>query len=146
MFGFLKRKEKKDPRDIEQVIFDIAEHHRDVDFHLLYKMMAGRDIFVGINQESLPTSIEPGVRYITQASDRIAMKFISIPNHGDWSSAATLRTHPSLAGSYVEMEWLEFLKMTLKLPALQGAALQGKTSWLAFDKERIAYILSKSGA
>ena len=146
MFAFLKRQEKKDPRDIEQLIFDIAEHQRDADFHLLYKLMAGREVFVGINRASLPTSIEPGIPDTTQASDRLEMKTVSIPNHGAWSSAATLPSHSSLAGSYVGMQWLDFLKMTQKVPELRGAALQGKTSWVAFDKERIAYVLAESGA
>ncbi|WOB06888.1 hypothetical protein [Piscinibacter gummiphilus] len=146
MFAFLKRQEKIDRRDIEQLIFDIAEHQREADFHLLYKLMAGREVFVGINRASLPTSIEPGVPYTTQASDRLEMKTVSIPNHGAWSSAATLASHPLLAGSYVGMQWFDFLRMTRKVPELRGAALQGKTSWVAFDKERIAYVLAQSGA
>jgi hypothetical protein len=146
MFTFLKKQGKKDSRDIEQLIFDIAEHQRDADFHLLYKLMAGREVFVGINKTSLPASITPGVPYKTQPSDRLEMKTVSIPNHGAWSSAATLATHPSLGNSYVGMQWLDFLEMTQKVPELRGAALQGRTSWVAFDKERIAYILARTDA
>jgi hypothetical protein len=146
VFAFLKRRKEKDPRNIEQLIYDIAEHQRDADFHLIYKLMVGQEVFVAINRASLPTSVEPGVPYTTQASDRLEMKTLSIPNHGTWSSAATFDSHPSLAGSYVGMQWLEFLKMTQKVPELRGAALQGKTSWVAFDKERIAYVLANTDA
>lgn len=146
MFAFLKRLRGKDSRDIEHLIYDIAEHQRDADFHLLYKLMVGREVFVAINEASLPASIEIGVPYTTQASDRIEMNTASIPNHGAWSSAATLASHPALGGSYVGMQWFEFLAMTQKVQKLRGAVLQGKTSWIAFDKERIAYVLAKTGA
>ena len=74
MFAFLKRRKEKDPRNIEQLIYDIAEHQRDADFHLFYKLMVGRQVFVAINRASLPTSVEPEVPYTTQASDRLEMK------------------------------------------------------------------------
>ena len=146
VFAFLKRRKERDPRSIEQLIYDIAEHQRDADFRLLYKLMVGREVFVAINRASLPTSVEPGVPYTTQASDRLEMKTISIPNHGSWSSAATLDSHASLAGPYVGMQWFEFLTMTQKVPELRGAALQGKTSWIALDKERIAHVLANTDA
>ncbi|CAN7706943.1 hypothetical protein LJR066_005757 [Acidovorax sp. LjRoot66] len=146
MFAFLKKPQKKDARDVGQLIFDIAEHQRDADFHLLYQRMSGREVFVGIDRTSLPASIEAGAPYTTQASDRLRMQSVSIPHHGAWSSAAILASHPSLAGAHVGMQWLDFLKMTQRLPELRGAVLQGKASWVAFDKERIAYVLAKSGA
>jgi hypothetical protein len=144
VFSFLKQKRKKDPRDLEQVIYDIAEHQRDTDFHLLYKLMSDREVYVGIDPASLPSSAMPGIPYQTQAADRLVMKTVTIPSHGAWSSAATLPSHPSLAGGYVGMRWSEFLEMTLKVVELQGAMLQGKTSWVAFDKARIAYVLSNA--
>lgn len=146
MFGFLKKKRQKDPRNLEQLIFEIAEHRRDEDFHLLYELMIGREVFIGIDLASLPESIAPGVRYTTQATDRVKVKLVTIPDHGEWSSAATQASHPSLVGGYAGMQWIEFLEMTLKVPHLQGAMLQGATSWIAFDKERIGYILEKVGA
>ncbi|WP_143226744.1 hypothetical protein [Acidovorax sp. 62] len=146
MFAFLRKTGKKDPHDLEQLIFDIAEHKRDSDFHHLYKMMVGRDVFAGIDPTSIPSFAKPGISYTTQASDRLVMKSVTIPSNGTWSSAATLPSHPSLKDGYVGMPWVDFLKMTLKLAELQGAMLQGKTSWIAFDKQRIAYVLSKADA
>lgn len=146
MFGFLKKQKEKEPHDIEQVIFDIAEHQRNTDYHLLYKLMVDREVFIGIHQALLPALVEPGVPYTTHGSDRVEMKTISIPNDGAWSSAATLASHSSIAGAYVGMQWLEFLKMTQRIPELRGAVLQGKSSWVALDKERIAYVLAKTGA
>jgi hypothetical protein len=143
VFSFLK---KKDNRDIEQVIFDIAEHQRDTDFHLLYKLMRNKEVFVGINKASIPSGARPGAPYVTKESDQLEMKSVIIPNNGSWSSAATLSSHPTLSGSYAGMQWFDFLEMTLKVTELRGAVLQGKTSWIAFDKKRIAYVLANSGA
>jgi hypothetical protein len=145
LFSFFKRPKKPDPRDLEQLIFDIAEHQRDADFHLLYERMVGREVFMPIDRSSLPASIEPGVSYTTTASDRIMMKSVPMPNHGQWATAATLASHSSLAASYVGIQWINFLKMTLQVPELQGALLQGRTSWVGFDRERISYVLARSG-
>jgi hypothetical protein len=143
MFGFLKKKKASPVRDVEQLIFDIAEYKRDEDFHLLYELMIGREVFIGIDPASLPGSLQPGIPYTTQVADQLKMKFITIPDHGDWSSAATSASHSALVAGYAGMQWFAFLEMTLNVPQLQGAVLQGQSSWIAFDKERIRYILSK---
>ncbi len=146
MFAFLKRRKGRDLRDLEQVIFDVAEHQRDSDFHLLYALLSGREVYVPVVNASLPVSAAPGVPFVTRASDRVAFRTVSLPKIGVWAPAATLSSHPMLSSSYVGMQWLEFLRMTGKVAEVRGAALQGKSSWVALDKQRIAYVLSKAGA
>jgi hypothetical protein len=45
------------------------------------------------------------------------------------------------------MDWLDFLNMVTKLePSSTGALLQGKTSWIAFSRKHVRYILEFAAA
>jgi hypothetical protein len=144
MFSFLTKRAKKDSRDLEQVIFDIAEHNREADLHLFYRLMSTREVYLPVDEASLPTASEPGVPYTTQDTDEVKVYTVSIPNNGSWIAAATQTSHPLLAGGCLRMTWLGFLKMALEGAEVRGALIQGKTSWIALDKERITYVLSYS--
>ncbi len=144
MFSFLTKRAKKDSRDLEQVIFDIAEHKRDADLELFYRLMSTREVYLPVDKASLPTAAEPGVPYTTRDTDQVLIKSVSIPNNGEWVSAATQTSHPLLAGGYIGMPWLEFLKIAQQMVGARGALIQGKTSYIALDKEHIAYVLGYS--
>lgn len=144
MLSFLKRRTKKDSRDIEQVIFDIAEHNREADFVLFYRLMSTREVYVPVERASLPSAAEAGLPYTTQAADELKVKTASIPDNGDWIPAATQASHPVLEGSCVGMRWLEFLKTAREGAGVRGALIQGQTSWIALDKEHISHILGYS--
>ncbi len=142
MFSFLTKRAKKDPRDLEQVISDVAEHNRDADFHLFYRLMSIREVYLPVDTMSLRTAVEPGVPYTLQEPDELNVGTVSIPGNGSWLSAATQTSHPLLAGGYVGMTWLGFLKMAQEGAEVRGVLIQGQTSRIALGKERIAYVLS----
>lgn len=144
MFSFLTKRAKKDSRDLEQVIFDFAEHKRDADLELFYRLMSAREVYIPIDKASLPAAVEPGVPSTTQDTDQMLIKSVSIPNNGEWVSAATQTSHPLLEGGYVGMQWLEFLKMAHQIAGARGALIQGKTSCIGLYKEQIAHVLDNS--
>ena len=144
MFSFLTKRAKKTPRDLEQVIFDIAEYKRDEDLHLFYRLMSAREVYVPVDSTTLPAAAEPGVPYMTRPSDQLRVATVSMPDGAEWVSAATQTSHPLLADGYVGMPWLGFLEMAQKSADVQGALIQGTTSYIALDKERIAYVLRYS--
>lgn len=147
MFNFLKSKKAHDHRDLEQLIFDVAEHQSDKDFHLLYKLMVNRTVFVPAETSTIPASAVPGEKYLTKRGDRISMRYVAGPNNLLFVPAATQEILPILKDGYLGMEWFDYLNMVLKLDeSFYGALLQGKTSWVAFDRERIRYILGHSSA
>jgi len=147
MFDLFKKKNLPDPRDLEQLIFDVAEHQSDKDFHLLYKVMANRHVFVPADTNTIPADAAPGEKYTTKFGDRVSMRYVTGPNNLLLVPAATQESAPILKDGYLGMDWFDFLRMVLKLDqTFYGALLQGKTSWVAFDRERIRYILAKSGA
>jgi hypothetical protein len=144
VFSFLTKRAKKDSRDLEQVIFDYAEHKRDADLELFYRLMSAREVYLPVDKASLPAAAEPGVPYTTRDTDQVLIKSVSIPNNGEWVFAATHTHQPLLEGGYVGMPWLEFLKMAQQIAGAQGALIQGKTSYIALYKEHIAHVLGNS--
>lgn len=144
MFSIFKKKPApSDPRDLEQLIFDVAEHQRGADFELLYRRMADRHVYVPIDPASLPAAAAEGERYQTQRGDRLKMRIVTGPNGEVMIACATCEDSSMLKDGFVGMEWRDFLQMVSKLDAsCYGTLLQGQTSWVAFDRERIGYILS----
>ncbi|PTT23134.1 hypothetical protein DBR12_02345 [Acidovorax sp. HMWF029] len=142
MFSFLNRKPKPDKRDLEQVIFDYAEHKRNEDLQLICRLMVAREVFVPIDRGSMPAAAQPGVPYVLGDEDRVLMRKVTIPNNGEWASAATQPTHALLSNGYAGMTWIGFLKMTQKVAEIRGALLQGTQSWIAMDKKLVANVLS----
>jgi hypothetical protein len=141
MFSFF-RKDKPDARDLEQVIFDVAEHQRDDDFHLLYRLMASRRVFVPFVASSFPSHARPGEKYVVTAGDSVQMRTVSGQGGTVLVAAATRDDAPLLKGGYGEMQWRDFLEMASKMDeSCYGALLQCWTSWIGFDRERIKYIL-----
>ncbi len=58
--------------DIDQLIFDIAEHRRGKDYDAFCKLIKGRVFFCQVEPDSM-TGIPKGVTYRTQASDAIKL-------------------------------------------------------------------------
>ena len=143
MFSFLRRLKNRPVRDLEQVIFDIAERQLDEDFRVLYQLMSGREVFVPADPTSFPSNALPGQKYVTTSSDAIRMSTVQGPNGWNLAVAATSRNSGVLRGGHVEMQWTDFLTMVTKLDnSIHGALLQGTTSWIAFDRQRIHHVLS----
>lgn len=141
MFSFLKRKQQP-PRDLEHVIYDIAEKQLDADFRVLYSLMRDRQVFVPTDLATVPLVAQPGQSYTTTANDRVEVRTMNGPSNQLLACAATNQQSPLLKDGYVGMSWLGFLEMAIRLdPSINGFLLQGTTSWVVFDRVRIRYIL-----
>ena len=147
MFSFFKKTKNRDMRDLEQVIYDVAENQTGEDFHLLYELMADRRVFVPVNLNTLPKGIVPGEPYVTNSSDDLHMRYVVLPNGKSAVPACTNQDMSILKDGFIETTWVESLQMALKLDdSLYGVLLQGKTSWVAMDRDRIRYVLDLYGA
>ena len=144
---FWKNKQNKDNRDLEKIIFDIAEYQKDEDFHLLYRLLRNREVFIPIDPSTLPRSAIPGDRILLSASDQVHISYVKGPNDLLFVPACTTIHASILQRGYAGIQWIDFLKMTLKMESTMfGALLQGESSWVAFDMKKISYILDASGA
>jgi hypothetical protein len=141
MFGIFKKNTKEDKRDLEQVIFDIAEHNQDKDYFRMYELLKDRELYLPADPNSLPEDFVPGSRLVTDSSHQIRISNAKGPNGELLIPAVTTESHPTLQGGYIGMRWSDFLEMVLKIPEAWGALIQGETSYVGFDRERIKYIL-----
>lgn len=142
MFSFFRKSKPPIPRDLENVIYDIAEKQNNEDFLTLCRLMQGRQVFIPILSKTLPGAVVPGVKYVTGKSDRLEMRSVTTPTGEIAAFCTTHEDAAMLKDGYVGMEWTEFLAVVLKLDeSIKGALLQGKTSWIVFDRSRIKFIL-----
>lgn len=142
MFNIFGKNKQKNKRDIEQVIFDVAEYQKDEDFHQLYKLLDGREVFVPVDTTTIPVGAKPGEKYVTKPTDQLKIKNVIGPNNQPLVPAATINSCTILKDGCVGMNWSDFLNMVLKVEGVYGALLQGETSWVGFDIKRIKYILN----
>ena len=128
--------------DLEDLIYEVAEHKRDGDFHDLCLRMKDREVFVPIFSSSLPKDARPGHIIKTDSSHCIRMRTAVAPNGQGMVAAATQQESPLLKEGYIGMSWIGLLEMAFKVqPPLYGILLQGHRSWVAFDLERVRRIL-----
>jgi hypothetical protein len=130
------------PQDLEQLLFNLAEHKKEEDYQLLFQLMAAAEVFVPADLKSMPANAKPGQPYKTQPGDNVAVKTVQVPGLGSCVAGSTTQSSPLVAGGYVGMTWLGLLEMALKIEACRGVLLQGQTSWIALDRQRVEYALS----
>lgn len=139
MFRLFKK--KKDVIDLEQVIHDIAEYNKDEDFNKLYEILIDRELFLPTIKQTIPNHLVPDEKFITNSCDEILMSKVDGPDGKALIPVATTENSPIISDEYLRIDWFEFLEMVLKVEDVFGALIQGTTSWIIIDKERIEYIL-----
>jgi len=134
--------------DIEQLIYDIAEHARDEDFTQLYQSLLSKELFIPVEKESLgriPQHLKPGETLQTDGDDGIKIRNVEGPRGEPFVPIATTESAPILAEAHLGIYWLDALAMVLKVEEPAGILLQGKNSWVCFYKPQIENILKKYG-
>ncbi len=145
MFNFLKRKKSSasESRDLEQVIFDFAKHNRGEDFQVMCQLLMDREVYLPADVNSFPKGLVSGDKITFKSAAEIEFKIVTSPDGHTLAAATTTDSSEMLNEGYLRMDWLDFLKMVLRLKKLYGSLIQGNTSWVILDKERIKYVLSK---
>ncbi len=146
MFKFLKRKKSSESRDLEQVIFDFAKHNRVEDFQVMCKLLRDREVYLPVDIDSLPKGLASGEKITVKSAAQINLKTVTSPDGHSLAAAITTDSSEMLNEGYLVMDWPDFIKMVLKLKELYGCLIQGSTSWVILDKEKIKYALSKHAA
>jgi hypothetical protein len=117
------------------------------DYVPLYKAMQDRAVFVPADPSSFPKGLLPGMKHTTTDGGKIKFRTVPGANGATLVPAATTQDSDILKAGFVGMRWTGFLEMALKLDAsCAGVVLQGKRSWVAFNRERIQLILERSWA
>jgi len=134
--------------DIEQLIYDIAEHARDQDFTQLYQSLAGRELFIPIEKDSLsaiPQHIKPGEPFQVEGDASIQLRNVEGPRGEAFVPVVTTENAPIVKGSSFGIYWPDALKMVLKIEGVAGLLLKGENSSIYFYKPQIENILKQYG-
>ena len=137
MFGF-----GRDKRDVDQVIFDIAEHGRAADHDRLFALLRDRELFSMVVGSSVP--FRDGEKRTVAAGDQISLVAATLPNGLQCAAFFVDRNDSRLGDRYVGMTLVEAIRMVQRTPDLGGLLIQNsKQSWVGFPRDALPGILSK---
>ncbi|MEL7358843.1 MAG: hypothetical protein AAFN40_20070 [Cyanobacteria bacterium J06560_6] len=134
-----------DSRDVEQLIYDIAEQPKDQDYQQLYQHLTGQTLYIPVEKDSLddaPSAVHLGETLHSTDDQQVPMCSVAGPRGDSFVPLATTAANPMVANGYVGMRWLEALSTVMKIDTVEGVLLQGTNSWICIYKPQIAKILS----
>jgi len=134
MFGNLFRKRSR--RSLDELIFDIAEHHRDADFDEFFTRMQSHVFYLPLaGRLSAPSGTKITV------GEGVLTKHVVMQNMKLFVFFAT-NDHPKLGPVFGGIEGTEALRMTLAAPDIDGALFQNaNASWIGMDKQKCQHVL-----
>ena len=141
MFEKLFGRNKSD--DIDQLIFDIAEHKRTKDYEAFCKLLEGRVFFCQVDPAST-TGMPKGVPYRAQANDAIKLPGLAKIKGLTLLPLYTSPSDQRLKNSYLEIEGLEALRMAVRGKGIDGLLFQNRrNSWVVLNMEQIKSVLAE---
>ena len=136
MFGFFK-----DKRDIDQLIFDIAEHKRPRDHKRLFQLLQGRELFTSVASSNIP--FEDGKSITVKAGDVINLKTAKLPNGMVGIVFFIHRGDSRLGEPYAGFAVRDALDMVIKTNADAMLIQNEGDSWVAFPRGELPAIRAK---
>jgi len=128
-------------RDVDTLIKDIADHQRPEDYSEFLRLLPRLRLYLPL-VGPLPPGLPSGERFQVGADMQLHTRTASIGGQ-ELALAFTSRAHPDLGSEYAEMEGAEALRMTLRVPGIEGLLVQSTgTGWVGLDKEKISFVLS----
>src|SRR6202043_1790478 len=110
---------KPDRRDMDQLIFDLAEHgNRPADLSELYRRMAGIEVFAKVLSANFP--LQNGTRHIVGPGQNLQIQSASLPTGQNMAQFFVDKADPRLRPQFVGMSPREACEMVLKLDSLAG--------------------------
>jgi len=131
----------KQNRDVNQLIFDYAEHRRPADLRELIVLLRQTELFAPV--VSGAPNAPSGTKYVVSADDAIQLQTARLGNL-NCVAFYTDRSDARLQHPCVSMTGEEALSMVLRANA-DGIAIQNnKTSYFGLDAQGIREALGKS--
>jgi len=131
----------KDGRDLDQVIFDIAEHQRPGDHERLFRLLRGRELYVRVLASSIPSS---GQTHVVGTNDVILVEQARLPNGLRCAAFFVHKSDARLGLHFVAMTSAEAFRMVERSPDLDALLIQNaRQSWVAFLRAELPRIREK---
>jgi hypothetical protein len=130
--------------DIDQLIFDLAEHKRAKDYETFCKLLKGRAFFCQVDPPST-TGLPSGLPYQIQRRDAIKLPGLAKIKGLALLPLYTFDGDQRLKNSYVKIEGLEALRMAVKATGIDGLLFQNRhDSWIVLNREQIKQLLAQA--
>jgi hypothetical protein len=132
---------KDDDRSLNQLIFDLAEHHRQSDRQELYRRLKGIEIFANIATANFP--LPPyGTQHKIDEGQILGVPSVKLPGGQFMVQFFIDRSDPRLRAECIGMATKDAFVMAMKGPSVEGLVLCNLTnSWVAFLKPEIERLL-----
>jgi hypothetical protein len=130
-----------DRRDINQVIFDIAQYNRPRDHRRLFELLRDRKLFASIASSNVP--LEDGRQFIVAAGDNIQLRTGSLPNGMSCVVFYVDRSDSRLGPQSAAMTAREAFEMVLKTQLDALLIQNAQNSWVAFPRQELGALRDK---
>jgi hypothetical protein len=134
-------KSKPDRRDMDQLIFDLAEHgNRPADLKELYRRMAGIEVFAKLLSANFP--LQNGARHTIEPGQKMQILAATLPTGQVMAQFFVDRADARLRPQFVSLSSREACEMVLKMENLAGLIIcNSKNSWIALLKPELQRLL-----
>ncbi|MEO1028714.1 MAG: SseB family protein [Pseudomonadota bacterium] len=129
--------------DIEVLISDIAAHKRDEDYKRFYQLLMAHDLCVPVDLDTLPAGMSSGEKLDVGAPNKVRIRTVRGPRGALLIPSATSSDADMVKDGYVRMASADYLGLVRKVAPAWGAIIQGKSSWIGVDQQRISTILNE---
>jgi hypothetical protein len=134
---------KPDSRDMDQLIFDLAEHgNRPSDLRELYRRLPKLEIFAKVRSANFP--LEKGSRHVIAPGEDLHIQTVLLPNGQSFAEFFVDRADPRLGQQFIGMSPRAACEMVLKGDNLAGLRIRNsRNSWIALLKPELQRLLQK---
>ena len=131
-----------DPRDIDRLIFDIAEQRRAGDFRLLYRRLRDMPLFAPVLGSSVAIPI--GTPHTVEPNETITLPVSTLAGGGRFTPFCVANDDPRLTLRYARFTARAAFERTLADADLDGLLLQNRgISWVALPRRDLKRLLRR---
>ena len=129
-----------DPRDIDRLIFDIAEQNRRRDYRLLYHRLRDMSLFAPVAETNV--TFPSGTTHTIQPGETVKLPTRTLADGRVVVPFCVAQDDPRLGLRYVGLKSADAFRMTLDIPDADGLILQNRgISWVGLMRPEIERVL-----
>ena len=136
-------KPRFDERDIDQLIFDLAEHgNRPADRRELYRRLPNMELFARVLTANFP--LQNGSQHTIGPGQNLQIQSASLASGHNLAQFFIDRSDSRVGSHFISISPREACSMVLTMDALSGLLIcNSKNSWVALLKPELQRLLKK---
>ncbi len=130
----------KPPRDINELIHEIADRKRPLDYDELFRRLPALKLYFPVSASAIDNL--PRGTPLQVGKDSALRAATAAVNGKTFVLLYASRSDKRLGEHYAEIEGMEALRMVMRIASADGLAIQAEgTAWVAMDKKKIGSAL-----